>query len=74
MNGRSQALRLPAQFRFDGCDSVYIRQDEKTGDIIISKRPSSWDDFFELAEACKNETEDFMIDRDNHYDPEKDLF
>ena len=38
MNGRSQAVRLPAKYRFD-CDEVYIRKDEKTGDIIISKKP-----------------------------------
>ncbi len=27
VNGGSQALRLPAEFRFDGLDEVYIRRD-----------------------------------------------
>jgi antitoxin VapB len=43
-NGRSQAVRLPAQFRFDG-DEVFIRQDPKTSDIILSRKPSTWDGF-----------------------------
>lgn len=35
-NGRSQAVRLPAEFRFEG-DEVLIRKDEKTGDVILSE-------------------------------------
>jgi antitoxin VapB len=31
-NGRSQAVRLPAQFRFDG-NEVFIRQDPHTSDL-----------------------------------------
>ena len=31
-NGRSQAVRLPAAFRFD-TKEVFIRQDPKTGDV-----------------------------------------
>lgn len=42
-NGRSQAVRLPAQFRFD-TDEVYVsRQGDK---VILSAKPDSWDDFF----------------------------
>ena len=74
MNGRSQAVRLPAQFRFDDCDSVFIRRDKKTGDVIISKRPATWEGFFELAQSCKEETQDFLSDRDNPIESEKDLF
>lgn len=44
MNGRSQAVRLPVNYRFD-CDEVFIRKDPETGDVIISKNPGSWDDF-----------------------------
>jgi antitoxin VapB len=36
-NGRSQAVRLPAEFRFEG-DEVYIRRDPQTGDVILSAR------------------------------------
>ncbi len=45
-NGRSQAVRLPAAFRFD-TKVVFIRQDAKTGDIILSRRPTTWDGFFD---------------------------
>jgi antitoxin VapB len=45
LNGRSQAVRLPAEFRFEGSD-VFIRRDERTGDVILSRRPPDWDGFF----------------------------
>ena len=44
-NGRSQAVRLPAAFRFD-TKEVFIRRDEKTGDVILSRKPTTWDGFF----------------------------
>lgn len=44
-NGRSQAVRLPAAYRFD-TKEVFIRQDAETGDVILSRKPASWDDFF----------------------------
>ena len=47
MNGRSQAVRLPAAFRFEGKE-VFIRRDPETGDVILSRKPDSWDGFFEL--------------------------
>ncbi|OGA40198.1 MAG: AbrB family transcriptional regulator [Betaproteobacteria bacterium RIFCSPLOWO2_12_FULL_68_19] len=44
-NGRSQAVRLPAKFRFEGADEVYV---SKVGDkVVLSAKPSSWDDFFD---------------------------
>lgn len=63
MNGRSQAVRLPAQFRFD-TDEVYIRQDDKTGDVILSKRPNDWDEFFEALDELKASGELDMYDDD----------
>ena len=44
-NGRSQAVRLPAAFRFN-TNEVFIRQDSETGDVILSRKPENWDDFF----------------------------
>lgn len=41
-NGRSQAVRLPAAFRFEGKE-VFIRRDDVTGDVILSRRPSGWE-------------------------------
>jgi antitoxin VapB len=45
--GRSQAVRLPAEFRFEGRE-VFVRRDSKTGDVILSRKPDSWDGLFEL--------------------------
>lgn len=72
MNGRSQAVRLPVNYRFD-CDEVYIRKDPETGDVIISKKPGFWDDFFTLMETI-DVPEDFMTERDNEIPQERDLF
>ena len=49
-NGRSQAVRLPAAFRFEGKE-VFIRHDPATGDVILSKRPANWDGFFALLDS-----------------------
>ena len=72
MNGRSQAVRLPVNFRFD-CDEVYIRKDPESGDVIISRKPGSWGDFFKLMETI-DVPEDFMEERDNAIPHERDLF
>lgn len=49
--GRSQAVRLPKDFRFEG-DEVNIRRDDKTGEVILSPRHLSWDDVFILLDAA----------------------
>ena len=72
MNGRSQAVRLPANYRFD-CDEVYIRRDPETGDVIISRKPGSWEDFYEMIDSV-DVPEDFMQERDNFVEEEKGLF
>lgn len=60
-NGRSQAVRLPADFRFPGSE-VYVRRDPATGDVILSRRPDSWQDFFDLADSL-DIPEDFLSHR-----------
>lgn len=40
MSGRSQAVRIPAQFRF-ATNEVFIRRDSKNGDVILSQSPGS---------------------------------
>ena len=48
-NGRSQAVRLPSKFRFEGADEVFVSRD---GDkVVLSAKPPSWDDFFEADPA-----------------------
>jgi antitoxin VapB len=62
-NGGSQAVRLPAEFRFEGVDEVYIRRDAATGEVILSARPASgaWADFFALRNQALIPV-DFMRD------------
>jgi len=71
MIGRSQAVRLPDNFRFD-CEEVYIRKDPETSDVIIFRKPGSWDDFFTLMKAI-DVPEDFMSQRDNELPQERNL-
>lgn len=62
-NGASQAVRLPAEFRFEG-DEVYVTRDDLTGDVVISKNPGArlWSQFFELLRTV-DVPYDFMSDR-----------
>ena len=71
-NGRSQAVRLPSDFRFDS-DEVYIRKDTATGDVILSRRPDSWDDFFALTDRTGG-MEDFLADRNDRPPQKRKLF
>lgn len=64
-NGGSQAVRLPAEFRFDG-EQVYVRRDEATGDVILSSRPAqSWAEFMALRDAlgAVPQAKTFMAER-----------
>ena len=72
MNGRSQAVRLPFELRFEG-DEVYIRQDPETGDVILSRKPGDWQEFFEQVKTIEV-PEGFMADRDNALPEDRDLF
>ena len=38
-SGRSQAVRIPAEFRFK-TDEVYLRRDPQSGDLILSESPA----------------------------------
>lgn len=57
-NGRSQAVRLPATYRFN-VKEVFIRKDKTTGDVILSRRPATWDGFFTALRGAKV-PEDFL--------------
>jgi len=60
-NGRSQAVRLPSDYRFEG-SSVFVRRDPATGDVILSRRPESWEEFFQLTRDL-NVPKDFLAKR-----------
>ncbi len=61
MSGRSQAVRIPAEFRF-ATDEVYIRRDPQSGDIILSPAPGGWDDIFAALDRAAV-PDDFLSDR-----------
>ncbi len=48
-NGRSQAVRLPAEFRFEG-DEVLIRRDPVTGEVILSPYNRKFDEWVKLRD------------------------
>ena len=58
VNGRSQAVRLPKEYRFEG-DEVFIN---KVGDtVVLCPKTSGWGP---LLNASGQFTDDFMTDRD----------
>jgi antitoxin VapB len=61
MSGRSQAVRIPAEYRFSG-DEVYVRRDPQSGDLILSEAPGGWDEIFAALDNA-GFPEDFMADR-----------
>jgi len=71
-NGRSQAVRLPAEYRFEGSE-VYIRRDPATGDVILSRKPESWRYFFELLKTSEV-PDDFLSERGDLPPQKRDLF
>ena len=73
-NGRSQAVRLPAEFRFEGTE-VNIRKDDKTGEVILSPTVApqkSWQEFFDLVDRL-GVPEDFMADRELQMPVDRDF-
>lgn len=73
MNGGSQAVRLPAAYRFDAKE-VFIRQDPSTGNVILSRRPSNWDTFL-VASQVNEMPVDFLVEAKlYHGELERDIF
>jgi antitoxin VapB len=50
--GRSQMVRLPAAYRFEGT-KVDVRRDPISEDVILSQKPLAWLEFFELTKTLK---------------------
>ena len=71
-NGRIRAVRLPSDYRFEGSE-VYVRRDPATGDVILSRRPESWEDFFELLKSI-DVPSDFLAERDDPPPQKRKLF
>ena len=71
--GRSQAVRLPAAFRFD-TKEVFVRRDEATGDVILSRRPADWQALQEAINAARADSADFLRDRQDRTPQPRELF
>ena len=71
-NGRSQAVRLPAEYRFERAE-VYIRRNPHNGDVILSRRPETWDDLFELL-AATDIPDNFLAHRKDAPPQKRELF
>jgi antitoxin VapB len=67
MNGRSQAVRLPKEYRFD-TEEVYITK--QGNNIIISAKELTWDEFFDSKSAFGD---DFLHDRFDEQPQERDF-
>lgn len=64
MNGRSQAVRLPREFRFEDEDEVIIK---RMGEIVMLIPKHKWEDIF--VNALENFPADVEFDRvDNKSD------
>lgn len=49
MNGRSQAVRLPKAFRFEGDEALIHRDGDR---VILTPKPRSWRDFFQKRDPA----------------------
>ena len=72
-NGRSQAVRLPAAFRFEGKE-VFIRKDAVTGDVILSGKPQDWTSFLESLEGLVVPDEFLSPEQRDQGDQDRDPF
>lgn len=75
-NGRSQAVRLPKEFRFEGTE-VAIRRNPETGEVVLSpnieaRKETSWADLFAVWDSLG--TADFDFERHVSYPIERDFF
>jgi antitoxin VapB len=62
-SGRSQAVRIPAEFRFTS-DEVFVRRDPQSGDLILSESPAkTWREIFAALDEA-GVPDDFLTDRD----------
>ena len=66
-SGRSQAVRLPKEFRFDG-NEVYVSR--MGAAVVLMPHAHAWEVLFE---ACEGFSPDFMADREQPAAQERDF-
>lgn len=60
VTGRSQAVRLPKEFRFNATE-VFIHRDPVTGDVVLSSKPKDWQGL--LDAVALNKDDELMTQR-----------
>jgi antitoxin VapB len=70
-SGNSWAVRLPREFRIN-TKEVYIKK-EKNRKVLIPKG-KKWEVLFEKLEEAKEETKDFLIERNQPLPPSGEMF
>jgi antitoxin VapB len=68
MNGRSQAVRLPVEFRFAGSEVLIEREGDA---VVLRPKPEGWDDFFARRSLVPD---DFLAERTDRPPEERELF
>jgi antitoxin VapB len=76
-NGRSQAVRLPKEFRFEGTE-VAVRRDPVTGEVVLSEpraktKEDTWEQRFAIWDALGSPDDD-VLERDQTPPVERDFF
>jgi antitoxin VapB len=71
-SGRSQAVRIPAEFRFTK-NEVYVRRDPQSGDLILSECPAkTWREIFAALDEV-GVPDDFLTERDTRPPQKRDI-
>lgn len=77
-NGHGQAVRVPAELRFEG-EALRIRRDPETGKVILTPLNESFADWLDerdrlranMTEDERKELDEFLADRDQGEDVER---
>lgn len=72
MSGRSQAVRIPAAYRF-ASEEVFIRRDPRSGAITLSERPERMPlkEIFAMIDAAGG-AEELLLDRNSEAPEERE--
>jgi antitoxin VapB len=72
MSGRSQAVRIPAEYRFMSSE-VYIRRDPRSGEITLSERPQRrpLEEIFAMLDAAGG-ADELLVERDTEKAQERE--
>ena len=70
-NGKSQAVRLPKEFRFENLKEVFIKKVDGVVMLIPKSDKSVWENMFDNLD---NFSDDFLDSRDEPVQKREDLF